>query len=266
MTGQVSFTITPDDDLDDGDDLAERTVALRQTIEHLDDRNSISDTKVNALFDLVDTDGSGQISRDEMKKMYSVVKGNAAASRANAGGTAWILRPCALYPASRPSTLDSRNDADQIHAEHVKEDTLAQGQKRAKQRAKLFACVSGVLVILVSVLLGGNAALVYALLEATKEVKLGPNSTLMGAGTGNQPVRVVSADSHPENGRLIDSNSSLIMQTAPAMERIPMRLAPLLSFEMLNQVTTIMLRRDPGGAGADGGPSETWVEAYKIRK
>ena len=90
---------------------------------------------------------------------------------------------------------------------------------------------------------------------------MGPNNTLMGAMDGGEPIRVASTDSHHDAGRLVDSSSDRIVQTAPAMERIPMRLAPLLSIEMLNQVSTIVLRRDPGANGY----GQSYQQAYKVR-
>lgn len=204
--------------------MRKESMILQSTLKHIDDRSTTTDAQVDELFEVVDEDKSGTISHAEFKRMYGAIK-------------------------------------EQVHEEHIKEEMLARSKDRANKRVKLLGCVSGLLLLLMAVMLGGNALLVYALLEATKEVKMGTNNTLMGAGGAAQPVRVASAESHHDGPRLVDSSSSEIVQTAPAMERLPMRIAPMLAIEQLNQVTTIVIRYSRG----IGGLTSSFLHAYKVR-
>lgn len=201
-----------------------KQLTLRSTMRHIDDRRSATsnENEVKRLFEMIDKNGDGHISPEEFHKIYDVMK-------------------------------------ESIHEEHIKEEALERSKYKANQRVRLLAFVSAGLILLIAVMSGINALLVYALLEATKEVKTGVNSTLTAAGS-DAAVRVASVDSHHDAGRLVDSSSSAIVQTAPAMERVPMRIAPLLSVESLNQVSTVVVRRD-----SISSTGETYLEAYKIR-
>ena len=125
---------------------------------------------------------------------------------------------------------------------------------------RLLGCLSLVLGLFVSFLLAGNAALVYLLLEATKETKTSADNTLKVAGT-NETVRVSSADTHPaEGGLLVDSYSSSVVRTAPALEKVPMRIAPLLPLDNLAAVATIMITKDATSDTFAG----SYTQTYKI--
>ena len=214
-----------------GSPTRKESVILRATmaneIQHIDDRKTMSDEGVQRIFDLADSDYDGVISRDEFKRLYAVIKG-------------------------------------EVTSEHLKEAALENKAEKSKRRVRLLGCVTGALVLLVGVLLGGNTVLMYTLLEATKETRTGANHTLTVAGSGD-PVRVASVDSHHDAGRLIDTASDAIIATAPALERVPMVIAPLLSIEMLNQVTTIVVRRDIP-AEESGDIASNFQEAFKVRK
>ena len=123
-------------------------------------------------------------------------------------------------PQSSGPTPGAPNLCSQIHTEHIKEEVLTRSKKRANDRVRLLGCVTGVLCLLVSLLLGGNALLVYLLLEATKETKTGANQTLMVAGT-DDPVRVASAETHADHARFVSGGG-----LEPPRAHLPRRVHP----------------------------------------
>lgn len=103
-----------------------------------------------SLFTMIDADGSGTIDKKEFDKLYGVI------------------------------------------STHVKEE-MQEAQRMqeklgaAKRRTKLALMVLAVLVPLIVVLLGGNAALVYSLLEATKETHVAAGGSAL-VNTDGTPV------------------------------------------------------------------------------
>ena len=156
------------------------SAALFTDIEHIDEHDLAEKTNVRAerMFAKVDVDGDGVLSQGEFQSLYKAIE-------------------------------------KEVHAEHVKEAHLTQEQSAARRRLKLLRGLSAVLILLVAVLLGGNAALVYALLEATKETE---------AGTG---------------GVLEVRGSDEIAKTAEATALVPLIAAPFLTEELLDRLKSV---------------------------
>ena len=105
----------------------ESTAAMQDELDHIDTSNQASD----ALWNLIDKDGSGSISRQEFAKMYAVLRGH-------------------------------------VVNEHEQTRSLKSEAAKAKRRSQqLFAAV-GVLLFVCLLLLFGNMGLTYWVMELTR--------------------------------------------------------------------------------------------------
>jgi hypothetical protein len=102
---------------------------MNDALNHLDDKQGLTSSK---LFDLVDTDTSGQISKDEFAKMYNIIRSH-------------------------------------IETEHKHEKDEHEKTLRAQKRTRFMGMVSLVLVIFLGISIAGNAATSYAVGEALKD-------------------------------------------------------------------------------------------------
>ena len=111
---------------------------LTSAFQTLDHHSPDEDKKKQALFDAIDSDGSGQISKNEFERMYSSMK-------------------------------------SAIEQEHAEQTKVAMSLEAAKKRSRPAWRLSGLLVFVLMFLLVGNMGLMYKVVQLTKESHVVPS-------------------------------------------------------------------------------------------
>lgn len=120
------------------------------------------DAAAESMWLLMDKDNSGTISKAEFKSYYEVLHAH-------------------------------------VVKEHTQHRSLEEKAKKAQRRSQMLIGIVAVLVLLVSVLLGGNAGLAYYIAQVTKEATVNSNSSLI-ASDGSSTVATASAVEFQQGG------------------------------------------------------------------
>jgi len=111
---------------------------IRKTVTAKDDEQ---DAVMEEMFGLVDVDGSGEISKDEFAKLY-------------------------------------RKIADTVRADVAKEQAIEGELKITKRRANMLMGIACALFLFLGISTAATGVVTFALLQATKEVKVGSDGSL----------------------------------------------------------------------------------------
>ena len=162
---------------------------------------STTGLRADELFTSVDKDGTGTIDQAEFASLHAIITKEAA--------------------DAAKKQMDTQKEADE--------------QRKAK---KTIGKIALALLAVVVISVGANAAMTAAVVFLSKESEVSVTGTMTVKGS-DEPIKVASTDTSMTGAEMTAAGSDVIVQTAPAVQNIPLVVAPVLSHDQLATVTSL---------------------------